>query len=216
MRTKKKLSKTRILFRRTALSTTALVIAVVVFFELTVRDRLELAIIAQIKSVSSTAINTAVNDYIKDNEKICANMVDIYSDDSSNVKSISEDAYTVNVLKTDIIDVTQSAVNDVMKTHGINVKLGNFTGLNILSDIGPVVPIDIDATTNISCEVESSFESSGLNQTLHRIKLDMYVDIYVGNPIRIESVAYKTSYEVAQTLIVGNTPSAYGSISTRY
>ena len=193
-----------------------LIVAIVVFFELTVRDRLELAIIAQIKSVSSTAINTAVNDYIKDNKDICTRMVDIYSDEGSNVKSISEDIYSVNVFKTDIIDTTQTAVNDVMKTHGINVKLGNFTGLNILSDIGPCIPIDIDATTNISCEINSSFESTGVNQTLHRVKLDMYVDVYVGNPIRIESIAFTTSYEIAQTLIVGNTPSAYGSISTRY
>ena len=112
--------------------------------------------------------------------------------------------------------MTQTAVDDVMKTHGIDVKLGNFTGLNILSDIGPVIPIDIDATTNIMCDITSTFESSGVNQTLHKITLDMNVDVYVGNPIRIESIAFKTSYEIAQTLIVGSTPSAYGTISSRY
>lgn len=216
MRAKKKLPKYRRIIRKILIYVLALALAVVIFFEFTVRDRLELSIIAQIKAVSNKAINSAVSEYLKDNSDFCKQMVDIHCDDGSNVKSISENIHTINVFKTDIIEVTQNAVDNVMKTHGIDVKLGNFTGLDILSDIGPVIPIDIDATTNIMCDITSTFESSGVNQTLHKITLDMNVDVYVGNPIRIESVPFTTSYEVAQTLIVGNAPSAYGTISTRY
>lgn len=216
MRAKKKLPKYRRIIRRILVCAFSLILAVVVFFELTVRERLELSIIAQIKSVSNKTINLAVSDYLERNSEICREMVDINCDDLSNIKSISENIHSVNVFKTDIIDVTQNAVDTEMKTHGINVKLGNFTGLNILSDIGPIIPVDIDATTSIMCDITSTFESSGVNQTLHRITLDMNVDIYVGNPIRIESIPFSTSYEIAQTLIVGNAPSAYGSISTRY
>lgn len=216
MRAKKKLPKYRRTIRKILICVLALVMAVVIFFELTVRERLELSIIAQIKAVSNKTINSAVSEYLENNSDICRQMVDIHCDDTSNVRSISENVHSVNVFKTDIIDVTQNAVDTVMKTHGIDVKLGNFTGLNILSDIGPVIPIDIDATTNIMCDITSSFESSGVNQTLHKITLDMNVDIYVGNPIRIESITFATSYEIAQTLIVGNTPSAYGNISSRY
>ena len=216
MRAKKKLPKYRRIIRKILICILALVLAVVIFFEFTVRDRLELSIIAQVKSVSNKAINAAVGDYLENNSDICREMVNIHCDDGSNVKSISEDTHSVNSFKTDIIEVTQTAVDDVMKTHGIDVKLGNFTGLNILSDIGPVIPIDIDATTNIMCDITSTFESSGVNQTLHKITLDMNVDVYVGNPIRIESIPFKTSYEIAQTLIVGSTPSAYGTISSRY
>ena len=100
--------------------------------------------------------------------------------------------------------------------EGFMIELQRQNTLNILSDIGPVIPIDIDATTNIMCDITSTFESSGVNQTLHKITLDMNVDVYVGNPIRIESIPFKTSYEIAQTLIVGSTPSAYGTISSRY
>ena len=216
MRAKKKLPKYRRVIRKVFICAFAVIIAIVIFFEATVRDRLELSIIAQIKSVSSGAINTAVSEYLKVNSDICRQMVDINCDDGSNVKSISENMYSVNVFKTDIIDVTQNAVDKVMKTHGICVKLCNFTGLNLLSDLGPVIPVDIDATTNITCDINSTFESSGVNQTLHIIVLDMFVDIYVGNPIRIESKTFETSYKISQTLIVGNTPSAYGRLSTRY
>lgn len=213
MRAKKKLSKRRKLLYKILYSLLAIIIAVVAFFELTVRERLELSIIAQVKTVSSSAINTAVSDYIKNNTLLNNIMVEINTDESGNVKSISENAFIVNQFKTDIIDVTQSYVDEVMRAHGIKVQLGNFTGLTILSEFGPFIPMDIDATTSIGCEVVSSFESCGVNQTLHRVQLNMEVDIYVGNPFRIESIAYTTSYEISQTVIVGSIPSAYGTIS---
>lgn len=214
MRAKKKLSKRKLLIRKIIYSILAIIIAIVVFFELTVRDRLELYIIAQIKTVSRSAINTAVSEYIAKNQQL-NNMIKISTDNNGNVQTISENSLLVNKFKTDIVTVSQNYVDEIMKTYGIKVQLGNFVGLTILSEFGPYIPMDIDATTTIGCEIVSSFESSGVNQTLHRLQLNMDVDIYVGNPFRIESVAYSTSYEISQTVIVGSIPSTYGTI-TRY
>ncbi|MBQ2971869.1 MAG: hypothetical protein IJE16_04920 [Ruminococcus sp.] len=180
---------------------------------MTVRDRIELAIIAQIKNVSNSTINSAVGEYIKENASLSKEMIEINSDDNGNVKSITENAFSVNAFKTDIINCCQEKIDEVFKTYGIDVQLGNFTGLTILSEFGPYVAMDIDATSTITCDIISTFESNGVNQTLHRLELVMYVDIYVGNPIRIESVAFSTSYEISQTVIVGSIPSAYGTIS---
>ena len=129
------------------------------------------------------------------------------------IVDISENAFIVNQFKTDITNAAQNYVDSVMSKHGIKVQLGNFTGLTILSEFGPYIPMDVDATSSIGCEVISTFESCGVNQTLHRLELKMDVDIYVGNPFRIESIAYSTNYEISQTIVVGNIPSAYGTIS---
>ncbi len=213
MRAKKKLSKRRRLFNKIVYITLAVTLAIVVFFELTVRDRIELAIIAQIKTVANSTINTAVGEYIKENVDLSSGMIEINCDNSGNVKSITENAFSVNAFKTDIIKNSQEKIDKVFKTHGIDVQLGNFTGLTLLSEFGPYIAMDIDATSTITCDILSSFESNGVNQTLHRLELVVYVDIYVGNPIRIESIAFNTSYEISQTVIVGSIPSAYGTIS---
>ncbi len=213
MRSRKKLSKTERIIRKCIYTVIIVVLFIVVFFELTVKDRIELAIIAQIKTVSHSTINKAVGDYIDENNDICNSMVNINCDDSGNVRSITENMYSVNSLKSEVIDASQKSIDGVMREHGINVQLGNFTGLTILSDFGPYIHMDIDATTTITCEIVTSFESAGVNQTLHSTKLQMNVDIYVGNPIRIESISYTTSFDVSQTVIVGNIPSTYGTIS---
>ncbi len=213
MRSKKKLSKTHKIIKKIIVSVLSLAIAVVVFFELTVRDRLEYVIIAEIKTLAHTAINNAVKDYINKNNSICDELVEFSSGDSSEITSITENIYAVNTFKAEISNMAQSYIDSMMLVDGINVKLGNFTGLTILSNVGPYIHFNIDSTPSVSCEILSSFKSAGVNQTMHHIELEVYVDIYVGNPFRIESIKFGTSYEISQTIIVGSVPSAYGTIS---
>ena len=213
MRCRKKLSQKQKMFRKILLVLLSVVLAVVVFFELTVRDRLELVIIAEIETVAHTAINNAVNDYIKENKEISNNLIAISKDDGNNINSISENTYNTNLFKTEITDKAQKYIDDIMRKDGIDVKLGNFTGLVILSELGPYIHFNIESSPTVSCEIISTFESAGVNQTIHHIELEVFVDIYIGNPIRIESVSFTTKYEIAQTIIVGDIPSAYGTIS---
>lgn len=213
MRAKKKRSKfKRITYR---LLTVFLVVnfLIVMFYEFTIRERIELAIIAEVKTLSHIAVNSAVSDYMNTNANIGDSLIKITTDDSSGIKSITENIYNVNSFKTDVSRKAQKYIEDAMFNDGIDVKLGNFTGLTILSDFGPFVHFNIESTPTVSCEINSTFESTGVNQTMHHIVLDVFVDIYVGNPIRIESVEFTTSYEIAQTIILGEVPSTYGTFS---
>lgn len=213
MRCRRKLTQKQKKIKKAFMILISVLLLVVVYFELTVKDRVELAIISQIKSKSHETINETVREYIKNNKVLFDSLVDISRDDKGAINSISENVYAVNAVKTDVIKLSQNSVNDVMCKSGIDVQLGNFTGLVILSSFGPYIHMDIDANTTIKCEIQSEFKTSGVNQTVHHTTLNMNVDIYVGNPIRIESIAYKTSFELSQTVIVGNIPNMYGSIS---
>jgi len=213
LRARKKLTKNQIILRKILVTVFAIVLVIVIFFEFTVKDRLELAIIAQIKSISSSAINDVVSDFLEQNSGLCTDMIAITYDNNGCVRSINENMHSVNTFKTGIIEKSQNKVNNIMATHGIDVQLGNFVGLTVLSEFGPYIHMDVDATTNIDCDIISTFESVGMNQTLHKINVELFVDIYVGNPFRIESIAYSTDYEISQTVIVGNIPNSYGTIS---
>lgn len=212
MRTKKKLSKTKRKLRRILVAVLSIIIITVVFFEMTVRDRLELSIIAQIKTLCSESVNEAVDEYLSESD-IENSMITISCDESGNVKSISENTDVVNKFKVDISKKSQEYINERLKQHGVFVKLGNFSGLTIISDFGPKIYIDVDATAYVNCKIVNKFESAGMNQTLHYTVLKVYTDVYVGNPFRIESVKYDTAFEISQSVIIGEIPSTYGLIS---
>ncbi len=215
MRAKKKSSKATKLLKKITCVLLALIITIVAFFELTVRDRIELVMIAQIKTLAHSAINTAINDYIKENKNICNELVCVNTDNVYQIKSITENSYNVNILKTELNISIQEYIEKKMASDKLYVKLGNFSGLTILSDFGPYIRFNIESTPTVSCAILSKFESAGLNQSIHHIELEVDVEIYVGNPIRIESVSFKDKFEISQTVIMGVVPNAYGAV-TRY
>ena len=212
MRSRKKLTKTQRLIKKYICIIIAIVVSVVVFYEFTVRDTLQSVITAKIKTLSHSAVNGAVEDYISDNAALCDELITI-SSGNSGVSSITENSYNVNTFKTGINNLSQKYIDNRMKKDGIDINLGNFIGLVILSEMGPNVHINIESTPTVTSEIVSSFESTAMNQSIHHIELVVNVDIYVGNPFRIESIKINTKYEIAQTVIVGNIPSTYGTIS---
>ena len=55
----------------------------------------------------------------------------------------------------------------------------------------------------------SSFQSAGINQTLHRILVQIKVDISAIIPGYTASGTIDTQFVIAETVIVGNVPEAY-------
>ncbi|MBR1730885.1 MAG: hypothetical protein IJ725_00405, partial [Ruminococcus sp.] len=54
--------------------------------------------------------------------------------------------------------------------------------------------------------------SGGVNQTIHHIKLIVTTDIVTISPEYSEQNTFTTDYEIAQTVIVGETPSTFADI----
>lgn len=215
MRFSKKFTKIKRLIRKYILVILALILFIIIFYELTVKETLESVITAKIKTLSYNAVNDAVKDYINLNSELCEELILIKNNSDYGVSSITENTYNVNKFKTEINSLSQKYIDDRMKIDGIDINLGNFTNLVILSGVGPSIHFSIESTPTVKSEFVSSFESTAMNQSIHHIELYVYVDIYVGNPFRIESIKINTIYEIAQTVIVGNIPSSYGTI-TRY
>ena len=93
----------------------------------------------------------------------------------------------------------------------VSANLGSFTGLVLLTDVGPEVGFSVDTTQTVTCSFESSLESAGVNQSLHHIVMTVNVELLVYNPFRIEeTVSASSSFEIAQTVIVGAVPSYTG------
>mgnify|MGYP003299960409 CR=1 FL=1 len=57
------------------------------------------------------------------------------------------------------------------KEENVNISLGSFTGISLLSGSGFKVPINISTVGNVKTDVRSEFKSQGINQTLHRLYL---------------------------------------------
>lgn len=198
--------------RKIILIIISVLLLAVTFFELTVKERLELVVISEIKKTSLTALNSAVSDYISKNDTLCKALLDIESE-SSGVKYLTENTANVNLMKSQLNVHIAEYIENSLIDKGIDVKFGNFIGLVIFSEVGPYIHFNIESVPTVDCSLNSTFESSGINQTIHHIQLVVNVDIFIGNPFKIESIKLCSDFDISQSVIIGSTPSTYGSFS---
>lgn len=131
--------------------------------------------------------------------------------DNGNVKAIISNSVKINKLKSDITKAVQSEL-DKQKLYKFKLPLGSFTNITLFSTWGPDVEISFVLTGSVNCRLKNTFESGGVNQTIHHIKLIVTTDIITISPEYSQHNVFTTDYEIAQTVIVGETPSTFADI----
>ena len=79
----------------------------------------------------------------------------------------------------------------------------------MLSGRGPGVKIRISSIGNIETDLESEFTSEGINQTLHRIYVDVSCNVKVLTPFKDIERNITNRVLLAENVIVGNIPDTY-------
>ena len=157
-------------FKCILLSLIFILASVIVFCEYHLSDFRPEYIRIQAEILSVNSVCDAVNSAL---EKLDYNYNDIakivYADDGT-VQAIETDSLKINRIKSDI---TKSVQQEIAKVYDneIDIPLGAFTNITVLSNAGPPITLSFNLTGSFSSEIVSTFEQSGLNQTVHHIKL---------------------------------------------
>ena len=94
-------------------------------------------------------------------------------------------------------------------SNGVEVPLGVFTGIRLLQGYGKIINMQVIAINSVKCDVVSSFESAGINQTLHRLNMEVSIDVAVLVLGQTGSFTMTSEVVVAETVIVGAVPQTY-------
>ena len=129
-----------------------------------------------------------------------------------NVTSLETNAAKIALINSSI---TESVINEICndKKLSVAIPLGNLSGETIFTGKGPDININLAVSPEITCNIESEFYERGINQTLHRIIAQVDVKSYVLLPFSPQEIEVSTKYCIAETVIVGDIPSAYTKIN---
>lgn len=86
---------------------------------------------------------------------------------------------------------------------------GSFTGFKLLSGRGPGIKIRISTIGNVKTDLRSEFISQGINQTLHRIYLQVDCEVSILTPFDNITQSITNQVLIAENVIVGNIPNTY-------
>ena len=135
-------------------------------------------------------------------------LCNIVKDDSQNIKLIKSNIVIVNEIISKVALGIQNELNK-LQTEKIYISLGNFTGSKFLSGRGPKVSFKILQLGNVETDLKSEFVSAGINQTMHKIFLQIYCSIIIVTPFNQVEQKITNQILIAEAIILGNVPSSY-------
>lgn len=135
-------------------------------------------------------------------------MMTIYRDTNNNIKMIKSNVITINEIISDIAIKIQEDI-EKNSTSKINIRIGSLTGSKLLSGIGPSIPIKLSTSGSVTTKVRSEFESVGINQTIHRIYLDITCNVNILTPYNVIEDSISNEVVLIENVIVGVVPETY-------
>ena len=135
-------------------------------------------------------------------------LVNIQKDVDGNVSYIEARVMPINEIVGKITNNIQSKLD---QNSMITVKLnfGSISGISALSAVSPQIKVALERAGNIETEIKSEFTSVGINQTLHKIYLDLTCAVDILTPFETISNSFNSKVLLTETIIVGNVPDTY-------
>lgn len=132
----------------------------------------------------------------------------ITRDSKGNVTSVSANSVLINNFANEL-DICIGNRIDATDTMQTKLYLSSLFGIDLLSGIGPKIPIRFQPVSVTHADISHTFQQSGINQTLHTIELTVCIDIEILLPMASSTITVKSNMPIAQTLIVGTVPQGY-------
>ena len=189
-------------------------VTVIIISGLTLLFRIRLAPMAeqlietQVDNQASDAINAAIADQIAEGEFDYDRMVTIEKDANGNVAAIRTNIGELNRLKTSVLQRMDEELEQ-LSMEQLGVPIGSVLLPELLSGRGPLVPVRVLAVRTSDASFRNSFQSAGINQTLHSIYIDIHVCITIMTWTGTSEINVDSAVVAAETVIVGTVPTTY-------
>ena len=161
---------------------------------------------AKIKTLTTLAVNKSVMNTLQNFGY--GDFVTIEKDNQGKITGITANSMLLNSLARLLVFDVEKNIEGITK-DGIDIPLGNLSNWAIFVGKGPKVNIGVRPFEEVTCKFTSEFESAGINQTRHKIYLQVVTSFNVLVPTASTVVTNTTEVLIAETIIVGEVPHFY-------
>lgn len=158
------------------------------------------------KSIATIISNNEATNVMKDHTY--DELFTIEKDNDGNITMIKSNVIPINEIISDVAVKIQNSINERGKEN-IKIAIGSFTGSKLLSGRGPGIPIKISSIGNVETDLRSEFSAQGINQTLHRLYLQVDCEVSILTPYNTISEKVSNQVLLIENVIVGKIPNTY-------
>ena len=162
----------------------------------------------QVKNTASDLINDAIAEQIATGNIQYDRIVYFEKDLNGRITALKTNIGEINRLKTDVLNIINDEILSTDESS-LGVALGSLFLPEFLSGKGPKLPVRILVIRNSEADFYSDFSEAGINQTLHKLNMEVFLDVTVLVLGTTTEFTISSHMVVAETVIVGDVPETY-------
>ncbi len=185
-----------------------IMIGLIFLTDLSLQPLVEKANAYECHTIVSGIINSAVIDVLDSQGIEYSKLVSLSTNHDGEVVSVESNVMSINRLKTDIAARLGREMQKLPLVK-VNIPLGTLTGIQMLHGKGLDIGMSLQPLGYAKTQIISEFTEAGINQTRHRILIEIKVNVDAIVPGFSTDVQVVTSIVAAETIIIGRVPDAY-------
>ena len=163
---------------------------------------------AQAQNAIAGVIEHAIWEQLGEEEITYSDLVTIQRDSAGTITALTTNTAAMNQLRAELIGVVLEALDGVDVSQ-IQIPLGSLVDLDLLWGLGPTMKVHAMTVGTVEGEFQSQFSSAGVNQTLHKIDMELAVPLTLMLPGGAVEAVCETQIPIAETVIVGQVPQIF-------
>ena len=167
---------------------------------------------AHAHQLAARAMNEAVVDVVTDMEITYDDLIHFEKDGSGRITALKTDMVMANRVKTGIHSAALDKIARLTKSD-IKIPSGSLMNSELFAGRGPSIRVRLVPLGIVEASFSNQFDAAGINQTRHRILLDIKTEVGVLLPGASLNRQVETQVCIAETIIVGAVPDAYAELN---
>jgi len=138
-------------------------------------------------------------------------LIAVRTDAQGRVTMLQANTARMNELASSVALSAQEALAEDAAPR-VSVPLGAALRVPFLSSLGPKIRVSITPVGAVSASFHTEFEAAGINQTRHKIYLQLHAAVQLVLPTGAQPVTVDTQMLIAESIIVGEVPGSYMNV----
>lgn len=179
--------------------------------DLGIRPMVRASAASQTQIAVNRMIQRAVLEVLEEDGLRYQSFVSLQQNLNGETTALTTDTVLINRLQGELLEKILQTLQETRQIT-LQLPLGSLTGSQFLAGRGPLVTLRLRPVGIVKTKIVNQFDEAGINQTRHRIQLQVTVDMLSLLPgYRISSQA-QSNIILAETIIVGLVPDAYTEV----
>lgn len=151
-------------------------------------------------------VNKVMRNYSYDN------LISVEKDQNGKIAFIKADSICINDIVTKIVSNIQKQFDGIPRIS-VFINMGSVSGISALKNFEPKFEVELESAGNINATIRTDFQSIGINQTHHKIYLDIDARVGILTPLDTFGKDVSTEVLLTEAVIVGEVPESYYNLS---